>query len=109
MHKAFISSGKYLFVRNRIGSENGFTEKEIAQIASCLVKLRAQVSHEYSLSSFDDLQAEYIHFLEILVYAQMMKRARIDDAGIELLMGIVFHCNYTYMHQILKEQNGGHN
>ena len=109
LRQALNSSAEQLFIRGRIGSSDGFSEKEIEQISKALVKLRAQVSHEYSLSEFDDLQAEYIHFLEILVYAQMLRRAGIDDAGIELLIGIVFHCNYTYMHETLKAQNGDNN
>ena len=108
---AFCSSAEHLFIRGRIGSKTGFTDEEINQIAKKLVGLRSQVSHEYSLSSFDDLQAEYIHFLEILVHAQMLKRAGIDDAGIELIIGIVFHCNFKYMEllqkRFLKEEEKG--
>ena len=96
------SSAQYLFIRNKIGSKDGFSEKEISTIANCLVGLRAQVSHEYTLSSFDDLQAEFVRFLEILVHTQMLKRAGVDNYGIELIIGIVFHCNNRMMENILE-------
>jgi len=104
---ALRSSAENLFIRNKIGSKSGFNDEEISQISKELVGLRAQVSHEYSLSSFDDLQAEYIHFLEILVHAQMLKRADIDDAGIELIIGIVFHCNFKYTEFLQKGNTQG--
>ncbi len=91
------SSAEYLFTRKHIGSKEGFNDKEIEMIAKELVGLRATVSHEYSLLAFDDFQTEYVHFLEILVHAQMLKRAGIDDVGIELLIGLIFHCNYVHM------------
>ncbi len=47
-----------------------------------------------------DEQTEYIHFLEVLIYVQMLKRAKIDDDGIELLIGLVFGCNSTYLYHI---------
>lgn len=103
LNNAFHSSAEHLFVRGKIGTKNGFNEEEINRISKELVGLRALVSHEYSLSAFDDLQAEYIHFLEILVHAQMLKRAGIDDSGIELIIGIVFHCNFIYMENLQKE------
>lgn len=102
LHNALHSSAELLFIRGKIGTKNGFSEEEINRISKELVGLRALVSHEYSLSAFDDLQAEYIHFLEILVHAQMLKRAGISDAGIESIIGIVFHCNYKYMDDLQK-------
>lgn len=90
-------SAEHLFIRSRLGTSDGFTIKEINQISEKIVALRAQAAHEHSLLSFDDEQAEYVHFLEILVYAQILKRAGIDDVGIELLIGVVFHCNFVFM------------
>lgn len=102
LHNALRSSAEHLLIRGKIGTKNGFSEEEINRISKELVGLRALVSHEYSLSAFDDLQAEFIHFLEILVHAQMLKRAGINDTGIELIIGIVFHCNYKYMEELQK-------
>lgn len=95
-------SAEYLFIRARLGTTDGFTSKEINQIAEKVVALRAQGVHEHSLLSFNDEQAEYVHFLEILVYVQILKRAGVDDAGIELLIGVVFHCNFVFMKRLTK-------
>lgn len=95
-------SAEHLFIRSGLGTSDGFTIKEINRIAEKIVALRAQAAHELSLLSFDDEQAEYVLFLEILVYAQILKRAGIDDAGIELLIGVVFHCNIVYMENFNK-------
>ena len=107
LNNALQSSAEHLFIRGKIGTKSGFSSEEINRISKELVGLRALVSHEYSLSAFDDLQAEYIHFLEILVHAQMLKRAGIDDAGIELIIGIVFHCNFKYMEFLQKGNTKG--
>lgn len=103
LHEPLISSATRLFPRNGLGSEKGFNKKDIERIAEKIVGLRAQVSHENSQIEYDDYQVEYIRFLEILVYSQMLKRAEIDDAGIELLIGLVFNCNSKYMDSVLLE------
>lgn len=97
---------KHLFVRQKIGNKNGFSAEEIAEITKHIVGLRSKVTHEYTTSEFDDSQAEYIHFLEILVHAQMLKRAGIDDDGIEMILGIVFHCNFKYMETLDADYSG---
>ena len=97
---------EHLFIRSRIGSKDGFSSKEIKQIVVKIVGMRALVSHAYTLEKFDDIQAEYIHFLEILVHAQMLKRAGIDDDGIVLIIGILFHCNFAYMDLLSKSVYG---
>lgn len=96
---AIKRSAEHLFIRSALGTADGFSEKEINQIAGKIVALRSQAAHEHSILSFSEEQAEYIHFLEILVYAQMLKRAGIDNTGIELLIGVVFHCNFVFMEQ----------
>lgn len=103
MEPAIKRSAEHLFIRANLGTADGFSEKEINQIAGKIVALRSQAAHEHSILSFSDEQTEYIRFLEILIYAQMLKRAGIDDAGIELLIGVVFHCNFVFMEQ--KENN----
>lgn len=92
-----LSSAENLFIRNHIGNKSGFTKEEISTIATKIVNLRSQASHEYTLVEYSEIQAEYLHFLEILVYIQMLKRAGIDDSGIELIIGVLFHCNHIYM------------
>lgn len=99
----FRSSAKHLFIRGRLGSNDGFSSEEINKIVKQIVGLRAQTSHEYTLTELNDEQTEYVRFLEILVYSQMLKRAGIDNEGIEILIGIVFNCNFVFMEKLLKK------
>lgn len=53
--------------------------------------------HDGEKSTFSDDEAPYVHFLEILVYSMILKRAGIPDERIELIIGVIFHCNYVAM------------
>lgn len=99
----FRSSAQHLFIRGRLGSSDGFSSEEINKIVKQIVGLRAQISHEYTLTELNDEQTEYVRFLEILVYSQMLKRAGIDNEGIEILIGIVFNCNFVFMEKLLNK------
>lgn len=100
---ALRSSADHLFIRGKLGNKDGFSSSEINTIAQKMVDLRSQIAHEYTLTAFDDFQAEYVRFLEVLVHAQMLKRAGIDDTGIELLIDLVFHCNFTHMGHLVSK------
>lgn len=89
-----------LLMHQDIKLESGYSNKAINTIAECIVGLRSQASHDNSLMVLGDEQTEYIHFLEVLIYVQMLKRAKIDDDGIELLIGLLFGCNSTYLYHI---------
>lgn len=45
---------------------------------------------------YNDKQAQMIRFLEVLSYAQMLKRATLCDKDIEIIIGLVFQCNFEY-------------
>lgn len=101
LNPALMSSAKHLFIREKMGTENGFSSDNVNKIAKKVVALRGRVSHEYTLLEFDDIQTEYVRFLEIIVYCMMLKRAGIDDDGIELIIGIVFNCNSVRTEKML--------
>ena len=41
------------------------------------------------------MDAQKIHFLEIITYAQLLKRVGLEDTDIERIVGAVFGCNYV--------------
>ena len=69
-------------------------EKEIKKIAIFLAGQRGSVAHGGFTSMFSDVDAQKIRFLEILTYAQMLKRVGLGDLDIERIIGAVFYCHY---------------
>ena len=69
------------------------TEKEIKKIANAIMRLRGNVLHDGTKNSFSNKEFPYVRFLEILVYSMMLKRAKISNKSIELIVGAIFHCN----------------
>ena len=86
--KVLLSIGKGVF-------KGGILSLGIGnEIAGKLSGLRGKIAHGNFCGAFSDVDAQKIHFLEILVYAQTLKRAKIEDEHIERILGAVFGCNY---------------
>lgn len=102
-----LKSSTILFV-NFVGEEPGEKEwKEFARhCADHIVDLRSKAAHTDMNITISDEEADYLHLLEIVLYCQMLRRAGIDDHGIEVLIGLVFHCNdvgwMEFMHKMKK-------
>ena len=73
------------------------TSKIIRIAASKLTTLRGKIAHGESSTILNDDDVECIRFLDVLSYAQTLKRARIPDEDIELIVGAVYNCNFKYM------------
>ena len=73
------------------------TQDDIKKIADRIMAFRGKVIHEGDKSIFSDDETPYVRFLEILVYSMLLKRVGIPDKGIELIIGVIFHCNYVAM------------
>lgn len=73
------------------------TQDDIKKIAKTIMSFRGKVIHEGDKSTFSDDETPYVQFLEILVYSMMLKRVGITDNGIELIIGMIFHCNFVAM------------
>lgn len=73
------------------------TSKIISFAASALTNLRGKIAHGELSTMLTDEDIECIRFLDVLTYAQTLKRAKIPDEDIELIVGVVFKCNYKYM------------
>lgn len=70
----------------------------IEKIAEELSELRGAVVHGDFNNKFSTEESREIYFLEIMSYAQMLKRALLQDKEIELILGIIFNCNISYLH-----------
>lgn len=68
----------------------------IDKISDSLSDLRGAIAHGDFNGKFTEAQTRQIYFLEILVYAQMLKRAGLNDSEIELILGIIFSCNIKH-------------
>lgn len=68
----------------------------IEKTAEDLCDLRGIIAHGDFNGKFTEIQTQQIYFLEIVVYAQMLKRAMLSDLEIELILGIIFTCNVKY-------------
>ncbi len=73
-----------------------YGNKDVKAIAKELTTLRVKIAHNNYYEELTSDQIENIRFLEILAYSMLLKRAEIDDSGIELIIGSVFKCNYLY-------------
>lgn len=73
-----------------------YRNKDVKTIAKELTALRAKIAHDNYCEELNNNEIENIRFLEILAYSMFLKRAEIDDNGIELIIGCVFKCNYLY-------------
>lgn len=91
---AIESSVPNIFYLKNDESKKNFS---INKIADNLSDLRGVIAHGDFNGKFTEAQSQQIYFLEIMVYAQMLKRAELHDTEIELILGIVFNCNFQYI------------
>lgn len=91
---AIQSSMPNIFYLYSDEKKNSFS---IEKIADSLSELRGAVAHGEFNRKFTDEETHMIYFLEILAYSQLLKRAKLQDAEIELILGIVFNCNEKYL------------
>lgn len=97
LSKALDSSINVVFHKCELGrGKNHFCDNDIGKIAKEITSLRGKGVHTSINNDFTDREAEMIHFFEIMVYSQMLKRAQINDEGIEFIIGIVFQCNFEF-------------
>lgn len=92
--QAFQSSIDGIFYYFDKNTQKNILKGKLNRISSDLAVLRGKAAHGEILEKYSPIQAQEIKFLEILVYAQMLKRAGFDDSSIELIIGVVFMCNF---------------
>ena len=76
-----------------------FYLKELKKIANFLVKERGKIAHGGFSGAFSDVDAQKIRFLEIITYAQLLKRIGLKETDIERVIGAVFGCNYILFNE----------
>lgn len=95
LHKALDGSIKNIFYLPEFKLSGPLMSKDLKRIAEFLAGQRGAVAHGSFSGVFSDVDAQKIHFLEILTYAQLLKRAGLDDCDIERVVGAIFGCNYV--------------
>ena len=93
--EALKDSMKNIFFTTAFSINETPTQDDIRRIANKIMAFRGKVIHEGDKSSFSDDETPYVRFLEILVYSMILKRVGIPDKEIELIIGVIFHCNYV--------------
>lgn len=94
---ALNTSIDYLLWRLKGKNPKFDTTKLVKIAASLLTNLRGKIAHGESNVVLSDEDIECIRFLDVLTYAQTLKRAKISDEDIELIIGAIFKCNFKYM------------
>lgn len=100
LQNALDSSIENIFYLPEYKLTGRLKNEDIKTIATFLAEKRGTVAHGGFIGEFSDVQAQKIRFLEILTYAQMLKRIGLDDLEIERVIGVVFGCN----HVLFKEE-----
>lgn len=95
LHNALDGSIEHIFYLPEFRLKGALREKELKTIATFLAGQRGTIAHGGFSSMFSDTDAQKIRFLEILTYAQMLKRVGLKDSDIEKVIGAVFYCNYV--------------
>lgn len=95
LKKALESSIENIFYLPTFKCKGNLKSKNLNDIAEFLVGQRGAIAHGRYSSVFSDIDAQKIHFLEVLTYAQMLKRVGLNDKEIERVIGAIFGCNYV--------------
>lgn len=93
LSKALKSSIKDIFYLHKLTNYEILDDKDIDYFAKFLAKTRGKIAHSGNQLEFTDKEAQIIQFFEILVYSQLLKRAKLNDSEIELIIGSVFGVN----------------
>lgn len=95
LKEALDESIEYIFYLPEFRLKGPLQEKNLETIAGFLAKKRGAIAHGDFSGAFTDVEAQKIRFLEILTYAQMLKRVGLKDVDIERVVGTVFNCNFV--------------
>ena len=87
-------------------SNNKLDDKIIKDISKHLTSdIRNGIYHGDYHCEFDEFDKQDIHFLEILVYVMMLKRASFTDNEISKIIGTVFHVNNILTNELLENSD----
>ena len=99
LKKALESSIENIFFLSEFCCTGNLTNQKLNEVAEFLTGQRGAIAYGRFSSYFSDVDAQKIHFLEILTYAQMLKRVGLVDEDIERVVGVLFGCNYVFFQE----------
>ncbi|MGN0561696.1 MAG: hypothetical protein ACI4K6_02730 [Candidatus Fimenecus sp.] len=99
LHNALDSSIENIFNSPGFKLKGPLQDKDLKKIAKVLVRQRGSIVHGGFSGPFSDMDAQRIRFLEILTYAQLLRRIGLEDADIERVIGALFRSNYVLFHE----------
>lgn len=100
---ALMQSIKNIFYLHKLKNFEVLDNDDINDFAKFLAKMRGKKTHSGSILEFTDKEAQIIRFFEVLVYSQILKRAKLSDSEIELVVGSVFGVNQLMFEKSLEE------
>ena len=100
---ALMQSIKNIFYLHKLKNFEVLDDDDINDFAKFLAKMRGKKTHSGSILEFTDKEAQIIRFFEVLVYSQILKRAKLSDSEIELVVGSVFGVNQLMFEKSLEE------
>ena len=92
-----------IFYLHKLKNFEVLDNDDINDFAKFLAKMRGKKTHSGSILEFTDKEAQIIRFFEVLVYSQILKRAKLSDSEIELVVGSVFGVNQLMFEKSLEE------
>lgn len=95
LENALESSIENIFFLPGFKCKGKLNSKNLNEVVEFLVGQRGSIAHGRFFGIFSDEDAQKIHFLEILTYAQLLKRVGLSDRDIERIIGAVFACNFV--------------
>ena len=82
-----------------------FRIKDVESCAGLLSSLRGKVLHNNIGYQFNDKEMECIRFLEIIQFIMTLRRASFTQGEIEIIIGVLYHCNSKYLELLRKDNN----
>ena len=96
------SSIKNIFYLPDFRKEEYLEENDIEIIANDLTGNRNKIAHGTTELNFSDYDGKELRFLEIIAYIQTLQRVGVDEKDIEIIIGIIFKCNFLYFDKLFK-------
>jgi hypothetical protein len=83
-------------------SADKLTEEQINSIAKRLTSLRGAIVHGGKQKDISQEDRQLITFFEVIIYAQMLHRAKISNTDIKMIIGTSFFHKFDLMEKTMK-------
>lgn len=92
-----------LFLHKEYRSSTKLTDKQINDIAKKLTEMRGAIVHGGDHTTISREDCQLINFFEVLIYAQMLDRARIPLPDIKMIISSTLFQHYDLFDRAMKE------